>query len=234
MKKNIILIHGAGVGGWVFRDIEKILKLYGNNVYCPSLSGIGDRKKILENKINLTTYAKEVEHLILENNLDNIYLIGHSFGGAVVSAVVELVSERIKYQIYIDSFFLEDNESILTLFGEKREGELYEICKNEGEDKYLPKRLFGKEHPLIKDMPFNPYKEKVKFKGNGKKIPGAYIDCLDSTGFEHLEKPKKIMKKRVEKRKWKYITLDSDHVPMTKSPAREKLIEILLELIKDS
>lgn len=42
------------------------------------------------------------------------------------------------------------------------------------------------------------------------------------------------MKKRVEKRKWKYITLDSDHVPMTKSPAREKLIEILLELIKDS
>lgn len=53
----------------------------------------------------MATYAKEVEHLIVENNLDNIYLIGHSFGGAVVSAVVELVPERIKYQIYIDSFF---------------------------------------------------------------------------------------------------------------------------------
>ncbi|MGL5190275.1 MAG: alpha/beta hydrolase [Cetobacterium sp.] len=234
MKKNIILIHGAGVGGWVFRDIEKILKLYGNNVYCPNLSGIGDRKKLLENKVNLTTYAKEIKDLILTNNLNNVYLIGHSFGGAVVSAVVELIPNRIKYQIYIDSFFLEDNESILNLFGEKREKELYKICEDEGEGKYLPKRLFGKEHPLIKDMPFNPYVEKIEFKGNGKRIPGAYIDCLDGTGFEHLEKPKKIMRKRVKERKWKYITLDSDHVPMTKSPAREKLIEILVKLIKDS
>lgn len=234
MKKNIILIHGAGVGGWVFRDVEKILKLYGNNVYCPSLSGIGDSKKLYENNINLTTYAKEIENLILTNNLDNVYLIGHSFGGAVVSAVVELIPSRIKEQIYIDSFFLEDNENILNLFGEKREKELYKICENEGEGKYLPKRLFGKEHPLIKDMPFNPYIEKVKFKGNGKKIPGVYIDCLDNTGFEYLEKPKKVMKKRVKERKWKYLTLDSSHVPMTQSPAREKLIEILIELIKGS
>ena len=234
MKKNIILIHGAGVGGWVFRDIEKILKLYGNNVYSPSLSVIGDRKQLIENKTTLTTYAKEIEALILKNNLNDVYLIGHSFGGAVVSAVVELIPERIKYQIYIDSFFLENNESILTLFGEKRENELYTICKNEGEGKYLPKRLFGKEHPLIKDMPFNPYIEKVKFKGIGKKIPGAYIDCLDSSGFEHLERPKKIMKLRVKDRKWKYITLDSDHIPMTKSPAREKLVEILIDLIKNS
>ncbi|MCQ8211791.1 alpha/beta hydrolase [Cetobacterium somerae] len=234
MKKNIILIHGAGVGGWVFRDIEKILKLYGNNVYAPNLSAIGDRKQLIENKTTLTTYAKEIEALILKNNLYDVYLIGHSFGGAVVSAVVELIPERIKYQIYIDSFFLENNESILTLFGEKRENELYDICKNEGEGKYLPKRLFGKEHPLIKDMPFSPYMEKVKFKGKGKKIPGAYIDCLDSSGFEHLERPKRIMKSRVEDRKWKYVTLDSDHIPMTKSPAREKLIEVLIDLIKNS
>lgn len=234
MKKNIVLIHGAGVGGWVFRDIEKILKLYGNNVYSPNLSAIGDKKKLLEDKVNLTTYAKEIEALIVKNDLHDVYLIGHSFGGAVVSTVVELIPKRIKYQIYIDSFFLENGESILTLFGEKRERELYEIRDLEGEGKYLPKRLFGKEHPLIKDMPFNPYIEKVKFKGSGKKIPGAYIDCLDSSGFEHLEKPKKIMRARVEERKWKYITLDSDHIPMTKSPAREKLIDILIYLIKNS
>ena len=231
MKKNIILIHGAGVGGWVFRDVENILKLYGNNVYAPSLSAIGDKKKLIENKITLTTYAKEVIDLIIKNDLYDIYLIGHSFGGAVVSTIVELIPERIKYQVYIDSFFLEDNENILNLFGKKREQELYYICKSEGEGKYLPKRLFGKEHPLIKDMPFGPYIEKVNYKGYGKTIPGAYIDCLDSEGFEHLEKPKGIMKLRVRDRKWEYITLDSDHIPMTKSPAREELIDILNNLI---
>ncbi|MEG1807296.1 MAG: alpha/beta hydrolase [Cetobacterium sp.] len=232
MKKNIVLIHGAGVGGWVYRDVEKILKYYGNNVYSPSLSGMGDKKVLLEKKITLTDYANEIIDVILKNNLTDVYLVGHSFGGAVISVVVEKIPERIKFQIYIDSFFLENGESVLTLFGEKREKELIEISSKEGEGKYLPKRLFGKEHPLIKDMPFYPYLEKVHFNGTGNSIGGAYIDCLDSTGFEHLEKPKKIMRQRVKDRGWEYITLDSNHTPMTKSPARERLIEIIVNLIE--
>ena len=146
--------------------------------------------------------------------------------------MAERISERIKYQIYIDSFFLENGENILTLFGEEREKELIEISNKEGRGVYLPKRLFGKDHPLIKDMPFYPYLERIKLTDKGKNIPGAYIDCLDSTGFEHLERPKKIMKKRVQERNWVYITLDSTHIPMTKSPARERLIEIIVNLIE--
>lgn len=227
MKRNIILVHGAGVGGWVYRDVEKILKYYGNNVFSPNLSEIEDEKKI-----TLTNYANEIIELIIKNNLKDVYLVGHSFGGAVISVVAERISERIKYQIYIDSFFLENGENILTLFGEEREKELIEISNKEGRGVYLPKRLFGKDHPLIKDMPFYPYLERIKLTDKGKNIPGAYIDCLDSTGFEHLERPKKIMKKRVQERNWVYITLDSTHIPMTKSPARERLIEIIVNLIE--
>ncbi|WP_297598202.1 alpha/beta hydrolase [uncultured Cetobacterium sp.] len=227
MKRNIILVHGAGVGGWVYRDVEKILKYYGNNVFSPNLSEIEDEKKI-----TLTNYANKIIELIIKNNLKDVYLVGHSFGGAVISVVAERISERIKYQIYIDSFFLENGENILTLFGEEREKELIEISNKEGRGVYLPKRLFGKDHPLIKDMPFYPYLERIKLTDKGKNIPGAYIDCLDSTGFEHLERPKKIMKKRVQERNWVYITLDSTHIPMTKSPARERLIEIIVNLIE--
>nr|WP_307774922.1 alpha/beta hydrolase [uncultured Cetobacterium sp.] len=233
MKRNIVMVHGAGVGGWVYRDISQVLKLYGNNVYTPSLSEIGD-KELLKKDVKLTDYADEIVELILKENLWNVYLLGHSFGGAVISAVVEKIPERIKVQIYLDSFFLEDGENILKLFGERREKELYEIVNKEGLKKALPRRLFGKPHELIKDMPFAPYMEKVKFLGVGKKVLGVYIDCLDSTGFEHLEIPKKIMKKRVKERGWEYITLDSDHVPMTKSPAREKLIGIILNIIEKS
>lgn len=224
MKKTVILVHGAGVGGWVYRDVKKILECYGYRVYAPDLLAI---KK---EKTTLTDYSNEIINLISKENLKDIYLIAHSFGGAVISLVADKIPEKIKYQIYVDSFFLEDGESILKLFGKKREQELVEISK----DNYLPKRLFGKEHPLINDMPFEPYKEIVKINKGAKLKSGAYIDCIDGTGFEYLKKVKELMKKRVEERKWKYISLNSDHFPMTKSPAREKLIEILEKLISEN
>ena len=67
MKRNIILVHGAGVGGWVYRDVEKILKYYGNNVFSPNLSEIEDEKKI-----TLTNYANEIIELIIKNNLKDV------------------------------------------------------------------------------------------------------------------------------------------------------------------
>lgn len=228
--KDIVLIHGAGVGGWVYRDVEKVLKCYDWNVYSPSLSGIGDVKK--DKDYSLKSYAKEIIDLIETENLKDVYLVGHSFGGVIVSTVVEMIPERIKMQIYIDSFFLENNESILHLFGEEREKRLINIAKEEGEGYYLPKRLFGKPHPLIKDMPFDPYVDIAQYEGVGAKVSGVYIDCLNSDGFEHLVKPKKVMKERTLKRGWKYIKLDSGHTPMTRSPWRERLIDILIEIIK--
>ncbi|MGL6063708.1 MAG: uracil-DNA glycosylase [Fusobacteriaceae bacterium] len=232
-KGTFVLVHGAGVGGWVYRDVSRLLKTHGYEVYSPTLTGLGEYHHLLNNKIDLSCHIKNIVEIIIDNNLENVYLVGHSYGGAVISGVVDKISERIKKQIYLDSFFLENNESILDIFGEKQKNKLLKIVNREGQGWFLPWEYFGKNSELIKNMPWKPYTEKIKLSGAGEKIPGVFIDCTNSINFEHLVEPKKNMKKKIEKRKWEYYTLDSDHIPMTKSPQREMLVEILLKIVKD-
>lgn len=232
-KGTFILVHGAGVGGWVYRDVANLLRMYGYDVYTPTLTGLGERCHLLNNKINLSFHIKDIVNSIIFNGLEDVYILGHSYGGAVISGVVDQIPKKIKKQIYLDSFFLENNECILDIFDKKRKDELLKIVNNEGEGWFLPGKYFGKNSDLIKNMPWEPYIEKLKLNGTGEKIQGAFIDCTNPINFEHLIEPKKLMRKRIEKRGWEYYTIDSDHIPMTKSPQREILVEILLKIVKE-
>lgn len=235
IKGIFVLVHGAGVGGWVYRDVAILLRMYGYQVYTPSFTGCGERSHLLkkEQNINLEMHINDIVNCIEFNRLENVILVGHSYGGAIISGVVDRIPKAIKKQIYLDSFFLQNNQSIIEIFGKKREKDLKKIVEEEGEGWYLPKRFFGKEHPLILDMPWQPYIEKISLKGHGELISGAFIECTNPIHFEHLVEPKQKMKKLSLERGWKNYKLDSDHIPMTKSPEREMLVDILLKIAEN-
>lgn len=232
-KGIIVLVHGAGVGGWVFRDMATLLRAHGYQVHTPTFTGVGERVHLLSKEINLKTHIDDIVNVIEQNGLDDVILLGHSYGGAVISAVVNEIPHKIKKQIYLDSFFLQEGKSIVDIFGVEREKELQKISDLEGDGWLLPKRIFGKEHPLITDMPWAPYLDRVNINEEVvSKISGYFIDCTNPIHFEQLVEPKKEMKKLCEARGWEVFRLDSDHVPMTKSPERENLVDIILKIIE--
>lgn len=232
-KGVVVLVHGAGVGGWVYRDVATLLRAHGYQVHTPTFTGLGERVHLLRKDIPLQTHVDDIVNCIEYNGLKEVILVGHSYGSAVVSVAVDRISEKIKKQIYLDGFFLEDGQSIMDIFGEERFKNLSKIVQEEGEGWYIPRRVFGKEHPLILDMPWTPYLDKVKLNNKGKEIPGYFIDCTNPHYFEQLIGPKKMMKEKCKERGWKIFKLDSDHVPMTKSPERELLVDILLKIIEE-
>lgn len=232
-KGTILLIHGAGVGSWVFRDVATLLRMFGYLVITPTFTGLGERVHLLSKEIKLETHIQDIIKCIEKNGLEDVVILGHSYGAALSSIAVDRIPKKIKKQIYLDGFILEDGESLVDIFGKEREKELLKIVENEGEGWYLPRRLFGKDHPLIIDTPFAPYLEKAVITGARDSIPGYFINCIDPTHFEQLIEPKKVMKKRCLDKGWKVFALDSDHAPMTKSPQRENLVDLILKILED-
>ena len=111
-RQVFVLIHGAWHGGWCWRWLAPLLREQGHSVFTPTLSGLGDRAHQLAPDITLTTHIDDVLGLLHYEDLTQVVLVGHSYGGMVVSGVVERAQERISRAIYLDAFLPSDGEAI--------------------------------------------------------------------------------------------------------------------------
>src|ERR1700747_2846397 len=112
---TFVLVHGGWRGGWAGERVAKQLREAGHNVYAPSLTGLAERHHLLNAGVNLTTHIQDTVSLIEFENLTDVVLCGHSYGGIVISGVADQISERISSLVYVDAFVPQDGDSIFTL-----------------------------------------------------------------------------------------------------------------------
>ena len=122
-----VLVHGAWGGSYGFRHVAPLLRAKGHAVYTPSLTGIGERSHLAGPDIDLSTHIKDVENVLYYEDLSDIVLLGFSYGGMVVTGVVDRAAERISHLVYLDAFLPDDGQSIADLTGGKREGDDWRI-----------------------------------------------------------------------------------------------------------
>lgn len=113
-SRTYVFVHGAWANSLTFKSIDSTLTAQGNNVYRLSLTGMGERRHLASPNISLTTHIADIVNLIQVEDLHDIILVGHSYGGMVISGVVEQVPERVKQLIYVDAFVPNDGEGLLT------------------------------------------------------------------------------------------------------------------------
>ncbi len=116
-SSTFVLVHGAWWGGdWLWRDVTDRLRAEGHRVFAPPLTGIGPREHLAGNGVNLTTHIQDVVNLIKWEELTDIVLVGHSYGGMVISGVAEQTPEgTIRSIVYLDAFLPENGESVASL-----------------------------------------------------------------------------------------------------------------------
>ena len=114
-KPTYVIVHGAWGGGWAFKKVDSLLTDSGFNVYRPTLTGQGERAHLASKDVGLYTHIKDVINTIFYENIENIILIGHSYGGMVVTGVADAIPERITKLIYLDAYVPDDNESLLSI-----------------------------------------------------------------------------------------------------------------------
>ena len=115
-KPIYVIVHGAWGGGWGFKKVDSLLTSKGFIVYRPTLTGQGERVHLATPDVGLSTHIKDVVNTILYEDLHNVILVGHSYGGMVITGVADSLPGRITKLIYIDAFIPENGESVLKIW----------------------------------------------------------------------------------------------------------------------
>jgi pimeloyl-ACP methyl ester carboxylesterase len=115
VQKTFVLVHGAWHGGWCYARVAQRLRRNGHLVFTPTLTGVADRSHLLNEGINLDTHVLDVANLLQWENLRDVVLCGHSYGGMVITGVADRMADRIGALVYLDAFLPEDGQSLFDL-----------------------------------------------------------------------------------------------------------------------
>lgn len=112
---TFVLVHGAWGGSWGYAPLARELRAAGHDVFTPSLTGLGERAHLAHGGITLTDHINDVVGLIDCEDLSDIILVGHSYGGMVITGVSALRGKRISALIYLDAFLPQDGQALWDL-----------------------------------------------------------------------------------------------------------------------
>ena len=110
---TFVLVHGSWFGGWCWRRIEAPLRANGFRVFSPTMTGVGDRSHLIDRTITLDTWITDIIQLLDAEELRDVILVGHSFGGRVVTAVADRVPQRIRSVVFLDCALAESGQSLM-------------------------------------------------------------------------------------------------------------------------
>jgi len=227
-RRTYVLIHGAWVGAWCWRDVTPGLRARGHGVYAPTLSGLGATRHLPIDPINLETHVNDIVGEIEMEDLKNVYLVGWSYGGMVSTGVLARVRERIKSMVYLDAFVPQDGKALVDYATDLPKDKL-----PKGEPlSPISLETFGSNDPAIATfvnerlalMPYGCMFQPVKaLAERPMDIPHTYIRCLgfDPSPFDAFYNRFK------EDPSWDTYALQTGHVCMLTHP--KETVEALLK-----
>lgn len=112
MQATYVLVHGGGHGGWCWERVATPLRAQGHRVYTPTLTGLGERSHLSTLNIDLSTHILDVVNVIKWENLTNVILVGHSYGGMVITGVADRAGNHLSQLVYLDAAHPKDGESL--------------------------------------------------------------------------------------------------------------------------
>ena len=221
-KPTMVIVHGAWGGSWAFRHVDELLRQKGFNVYRPQLTGLGERMHLSRPDIGLSTHIDDVVNTILFEDLHNIILVGHSYGGMVITGVADRVPDRIQRVVYLDAFVPNDGESVMSFQG-SRGGWLKPMIKGD----FIVPLWVKADQPPPHDVPqsLKTFTEPISLKNKtALKFPATYILTVEA-GKEAKHDDFWPQAQRAKDRGWPVLQLTADHNAQWSAP--EALVEML-------
>src|ERR1700751_4727875 len=114
-EKTFLVCHGAWSGGWSWKKMHPLMQAAGYRLVVPTYTGLGDREHLANPAIDLETHIQDVLNVIKFEDLSDIVLLGHSYGGMVATGVADRASDRIRQLVYLDAFVPRNGQSLLDL-----------------------------------------------------------------------------------------------------------------------
>jgi len=232
-----VLVHGAWGGSYGWRKVRPLLAAAQHEVYTPSLTGIGERSHLASPSVCLSTHIQDVANTLFYEDLNDIVLVGFSYGGMVVTGVADRMPERIRHLVYLDAFLPRDGQAVYSINAPP--GTPPPAMPKPGEDWLIPpisrafdnaeeqswnaaRRVFQPKGCFTEPIHLTRPLEEHAFSLTYIKATGDLRPADGPQGFWPFAD-----RARTDAR-WRYREIDCDHMVLHKRP--RELVQLLLEV----
>ncbi|MBQ1765767.1 MAG: alpha/beta hydrolase [Aquincola sp.] len=227
---DYVLVHGAWHGAWCWRRVLPGLWAAGHRAFAVSLTGVGERAHLLRPDIRLQTHADDVCAVIEAEELQGAVLVGHSYGGLVITAVADRLADRLSHLVYLDAVVPEPGESWSS--GHTRETQAARRAAIAATGTIPPADpaafgLQGEDAAWVArrqtPQPGGVYDDPLHFDAQrSNRLPRTFIDCT-SPALPTID----LMRRRVRAAPgWQVVEIATGHDPMVSAP--DELLAALL------
>ena len=213
---TFVVAHGAWSAGWAWKKMRPLLRSRGHELFTPTYTGVGERAHLAHKDIDLETHIADVLGVLEYEDLRGIVLVGHSYGGMVITGVIDRVPDRIKHVVYLDAAVPEDGMSLWDIFGGAgpRDPERFK-------DGFMqvPWVKPGTPPPHSVKQSIKCFNQPVSYKNPAAlKLPVTYVAFIpkDKSAEERAKTDKSWQ--RAVARGWTIKTFPGTHVAMVEDP----------------
>ena len=243
-----VLVHGTGHGGWCWKFVRDILAGQGHRVYTPTLTGCGERSHLLDPGIGLDMHIADIVNVLEWEELDNVVLVGHSYGGLVISGVADRAKARLRHLVYLDAIVPRDGDSLLTarrdISPEEMAANKEQLRRIAPDGNYIvgfsaerfgippePAEVVAWVERRLTPHPLKTWLDPVKFENGGEEgVPCTFIECTEpampGSGLNSHAKHAQ------EHPDWRYVELKTGHDAMVTEP--QACADLFLEAARSS
>jgi pimeloyl-ACP methyl ester carboxylesterase len=192
-----VLLHGGRHGGWCWRRVARLLRTAGHGVYTPTLTGSGERAHLLSPDIGLDTHIRDLVAVFEYEDITDAVLVGHSYGGMVVSGAMAEIWQRVRHLVYLDGHLPHTGESVLDMLGPIRSARMASVASQDGDGWYIPPT--DASHYGVTDredaawinqrltaQPFKTYQDEVGSTERAWNHAATFIQCAPSSLEPHV------------------------------------------------
>jgi len=231
-----VMVHGGGHGGWCYQRVARLLRAKGHEVYTPTLTGLGERSHLLSPAVDLDMHITDVVNVLEYEDLSGVYLVGHSYGGMVITGVADRLPDRIANLVYLDAAYPGNGESLIDVAGglmakSRERGRVVDGVELVLFPDDLPVGMYGVTDPgqiawmkpKLTPHPFACFKQALALQDESRvrDLPQSFVVCAENMPEEYHD----ALRDMCQGRFW---VLDTGHDLMITEP--ERVAEIFHEL----
>ena len=219
---TFLVCHGAWSAGWAWKKMHPLMAAAGHRLVSPTYTGLGEREHLANPSIDLETHVQDILNVIRYEDLRDIALIGHSYGGMVASGVADRAREAIAQLIYLDAFVPGDGQCLLDFLAESERRRMLGLAKS-GDGWRVPPNPTPPDTPpadvewLSERRVHHPIKcFEMKLKLHGElTLPRSYIYATRAAPLDTFGQ---FARRAKTEPGWRYHEIDASHSPHVTAP----------------